>query len=237
MSADRRRFINSLVFPALFVILIWLVKAYEVLFSVDLYFLGIYPLKLSGLAGIILSPLIHGGLAHLATNSVPVFILGFMLFYFYRQISFKVFVYNYLITGLWVWVGARESYHIGASGIIYGLASFLFFSGFARRDMRLSAISFVVIFLYGSMVWGIFPEFHPEKNISWESHLAGLVSGLVLAFFFRKEGPQRKKYSWEIEEEMEAAEKELNSDDEQPGRDKSITIQYDYKENSKPEED
>ena len=130
-------------------------------------------------------------------------VLGGCLFYFYKEIAVKIFILIYLITGLCVWFGAREAYHIGASGVVYGLASFLFLSGIIRRDGRLLAITLLVTFLYGSLVWGVFPDFYPEKNISFESHFWGLIVGVILALYFRKLGPQRKKYDWEEEEEFE----------------------------------
>jgi len=89
----------------------------------------------------------------------------------------------------------------GASGIIYGLSSFLFFSGLIRKNTQLAALALVVAFLYGSMIWGLFPDFFPKENISWEGHLGGFVSGIILAFYYRKSGPQRKRYSWEFEED------------------------------------
>ncbi len=109
----------------------------------------------------------------------------------------------YFLTGLLVWLGAKEAYHIGASGVVYGLASFLFFSGIIRKDVRLMAITLFVAFIYGSLIWGIFPEFFPNQNVSTESHFWGLVVGFVLAFYYRKKGPQKKKYDWEYEEDEE----------------------------------
>lgn len=131
---------------------------------------------------------------------MPLLVLGTALFYFYKDVAFRVIVFSILITGFWVWVIARPSYHIGASGIIYSLAGFLFTSGIIRKHPRLMAISMLVVFIYGGMVWGVFPV---EERVSWESHLMGLACGVLLAYFFRAHGPQRKKYSWELEEENE----------------------------------
>ena len=203
MNEDKKRLLLSLVFPAIFLGLIWMVKLAEIVFSIDLGFLGVYPLKASGLIGIFTYPLIHGDLSHLAANSVPVFVLGFMIFYFYKEIAWKIILLIYLLSGVWLWFLARDAYHIGASGLIYGMASFVFFSGLIRRDVRLISVSLVVIFLYGSMIWGVFPDFFPDRNISWEGHLMGAVAGLVLAVYFRKDGPQRKRYEWEDEDELD----------------------------------
>jgi membrane associated rhomboid family serine protease len=202
MDSDKKRLINSFILPALFVFLLWVIKVIEWIGGFSLGFLGVYPLSPKGLIGIVTAPLIHSDFSHLAANSVPLFILGAALVYFYREISLKVFFLIYLMVGVWVWVFAREAYHIGASGIVYGLASFIFLSGLIRRNSRLIALAMVVAFLYGSFVWGVFPEFFPEQNISWESHLMGIIAGSILAVYYRKEGPQREKYSWEIEEEF-----------------------------------
>jgi membrane associated rhomboid family serine protease len=107
------------------------------------------------------------------------------------------------LSGIWVWFGGRDSWHIGASGVIYGLSSFLFVSGMIRKNTQLAALAMVVAFLYGSMIWGIFPDFFPKENISWEGHLGGFVAGIIMAFYYRNSGPKPKKYSWELEEEEE----------------------------------
>ncbi|MCF8233181.1 MAG: rhomboid family intramembrane serine protease [Bacteroidales bacterium] len=200
MKEEKRKLKNSLIFPVILLLAIWLVKLLEWALGTRFVFLGVYPLEAYGLIGIITAPLVHGDFSHLIANSASLFFLTLMLFYFYRSLAYKVFILIWIITGLWVWVFARESYHIGASGLVYGLAAFLFFSGVIRKNPRLTALALIVIFLYGSMIWGVFPQFLPEQNISWESHLMGLVAGLVLAVYFRKQGPRRKIYSWEWDE-------------------------------------
>jgi len=226
MNIEQKKILHSLIFPSLFILLLWIIKLGEVLTNTDLGILGVYPRSFSGLTGIITSPLIHGDFKHLFANSVPLFVLGGSLFYFYRDISVKTLLLIYLISGICVWMGAREAYHIGASGVVYGLASFLFFSGIFRRDGRLLAITMLVTFLYGSMVWGIFPDIYPEENISYESHFWGLVTGMILAFYFRRLGPQKKKYQWE-EEEDEENEIEIIK----PPEDNTIEINYSRPEN------
>ncbi len=200
-AEDKKRLIHSTVVPAFFVLAMWLVKIAETVSGFRLSFLGITPLKAEGLAGVLFAPFLHGDWQHLMANTVPMFVLGSALFYFYRQFAVKVLVFITLLTGIWVWLGAREATHIGASGVIYGLSAFLLVSGFIRRHPRLMALSMVVVFLYGGMIWGVFPEFFPERNISWESHLAGLVAGLIMAIYYKNEGPQKPKYSWDFEEE------------------------------------
>ena len=206
------------------IVLLWIIKLGEIITGFDFSSLGIYPQRLSGLIGIITGPLVHGDIKHLFANSIPLLVLGSSLFFFYKEIAVKVFILIYIITGFSVWAGARDAYHIGISGVVYGLASFLFFSGIIRRDLKLLAITLFVTFLYGSMIWGIFPELFPERNISWESHFWGLVTGLLLAVYFRKLGPQKKKYDWEDEEDEEDDQfDELN--------DQQIQINYQIKNN------
>jgi membrane associated rhomboid family serine protease len=197
----RKRFFLSLIIPGIFISLMWLVKITEVLFEADFSVFGIYPLTVRGLPGILFSPFIHADFRHLINNSIPLFLLSLLLFYFYSEISFKIFSLTFIITGILVWIGGREGWHIGASGMVYGLASFLFFSGIIRKYFRLVALSLLIVFLYGQMVWGIFPGIH--DNISWESHMLGFISGIMLAIIYRKEGPQTPVYEWMEDEEQD----------------------------------
>jgi membrane associated rhomboid family serine protease len=203
-SYYRKKFFLSLIIPGTFVFLMWLVKICEVLFEIDFSGLGIYPLSLQGIPGIIFSPFVHADFTHLLNNSLPLLLLSIALFYFYSEIALKVFSLTYLLTGILVWLGGREAWHIGASGLVYGLASFLFFSGIIRKYFRLIALSLLVVFLYGEMVWGLFPGIY--RNISWESHMLGFFSGIVLAVWYMKEGPQMPVYDWMDEEEVEGVE-------------------------------
>jgi len=190
----RKKFLLSLIIPLTFIFLIWLVKIIELLFEADFSGFGIYPLTVRGLPGIIFSPFIHADFNHLFNNSLPLLLLSVALFYFYSEVALKVFSLTYLLTGILVWLGGREAMHIGASGIIYGLASFLFFSGIIRRYFRLVALSLLVVFIYGEMLWGIFPGI--SKNVSWESHMLGFFSGIFLAIVYRNEGPQAPVYAF-----------------------------------------
>jgi membrane associated rhomboid family serine protease len=201
MREEERKFLRSLVIPFLLVLLMWAVRVIESVGGYNFAFLGIYPLTWRGLPGIITTPFIHANFSHLIANTVPMLVLGSALFYFYRDIAFRILALIWIFSGIWVWIGAREAWHIGASGIVYGLASFILVSGIIRRHSGLMAIALVVVFLYGGLIWGLFPEFFPEERISWEAHLFGLVAGVVMAYFYRKEGPQRRKYDWEDEED------------------------------------
>ncbi|HEV7231444.1 MAG TPA: rhomboid family intramembrane serine protease [Bacteroidia bacterium] len=198
MNKERRLFFLNLLFPTLFVALLWLVQFAQSQLDFNFQAFGIYPRSIHGIPGIFAAPLIHGGYEHLLSNSLPLIVLGTMMFYFYKDIAFKIFFWVYLMTGLWVWAGARggAAYHIGASGLVYGFVSFLFFGGIFRKDPRLLQISLLVLLFYNGLVWGVFPL---VENISWESHLLGSVAGIFCAWFFRKEGPERQQYSWETE--------------------------------------
>ena len=181
----------------------WLVKLIELQFDLSFVKLGVSPQTLKGLRGLLFSPFIHKDLTHLFNNSYPILILGGLLFSIYRKIALPIFVWLFFISGFWLWIIGRPSFHIGASGIIYALASFLCISGVIRKNPKLAAVSLIIIFLYGSMIWGIIPTKEP---ISWEGHLAGFVAGILVAVFYRNEGPPHKKYQWEIDEELEKQE-------------------------------
>jgi membrane associated rhomboid family serine protease len=187
-----------------------------VLFEIDLSRFGIYPLTVQGLPGILFSPFIHADFHHLFNNSLPLFFLSIALFYFYSEVAVKVFISTYFITGLLVWIAGREAWHIGASGLVYGLASFLFFSGIIRRYFRLIALSLLIVFLYGSMVWGLFPGVY--KNVSWESHMLGFFSGVFLAVSYRNQGPQQPVYEWMEDEDDDSSSAEDTEDDGENGR-------------------
>ena len=195
----RKKLLLSMIIPGIFVFLMWLVKIIEVLFGLDFSTVGIYPLTAEGLPGILLSPFIHADFKHLFSNTLPLFFLMVALFYFYSEVVLKICIWTYILTGLLVWIFGRSSWHIGASGLVYGVASFLFFSGIIRKYFRLIALSLLIVFLYGSMVWGIFPGIY--KNVSWESHMLGFFSGAVLSVLYRNEGPQRPVYEWEKEDD------------------------------------
>ena len=212
-ETEKKIFKYSLLIPVAIVAIFWVVKLVENLYDLDLTGFGILPLTIEGLPGIITSPFIHGSYDHLLSNSIPFLILTFALLYFYRRLAYRIFFLIYFISGLCVWLGGRESWHIGASGIVYGLASFLFFSGVFRKDANLLTIGIIVVFLYGSMFWGIFPI---KPEISWESHLWGAASGLMLAFYYRHQGPVRPAASWENEPEDEESDEEEYNDEISP---------------------
>ncbi len=219
-EVEKRIFIHSLLFPAAWVLAFWIVEIIEQSSGFSFVRFGIFPLHFNGLQGILFSPFIHSDFNHLISNSLPFFILLFMLIYFYRRISYRIFFQMYFLAGLFVWLTGREAWHIGASGVVYAMAAFHFVSGIIRNDVRLLTLSVVVVFLYGGMVWGILPI---NPDVSWEGHLWGSVSGVVLAVYYRKYIIRREKFDWEYEEEDEsdteqsllAAEKEEENNSEQ----------------------
>jgi len=166
-----------------FVLLLWIIKSIEWANGVDLGYYGILPRTLKGSIGILTGPLIHGDLLHLMSNTFPLVVLGLGLFYFYHKIAIEVFTWIYLATGFWVWVIGRDAYHIGASGLVYGLMMFIFWGGVIRKNPRSLAVSMIIFFLYGYMIYGIVPG---DESVSWESHLMGSVAGIFLALYFKK---------------------------------------------------
>jgi membrane associated rhomboid family serine protease len=192
---------NVFTIPVGMIVLIWFIYFIEIKFNFNFNKFGIYPKSVLGLRGILFSPFIHSDTKHLFNNSIPLFVLLGCLYYFYQKIANKVFVYGLLLTGLLTWVLGRPSYHIGASGVVYLLVSFIFFSGIFRKYYRLTALSLVIVFLYGGMIWYIFPT---EDRISWEGHLSGFLTGAFFAFIFRKYGPQPEKFEFTKNEEFES---------------------------------
>lgn len=185
-DVPRKRMARAAVLPALAVLVIWLVHLLNVGLELGLHRWGVLPRSIVGLPGILFSPFIHGDFEHLFNNSVPLFLLGWSLIYFYPRKAGNVVLVTWLVSGIWVWISARGNYHIGASGVVYGLATFLFFSGVLRKQRTLMALSLLVAFLYGSMVWGVLPIF---PRISWESHLWGGLAGALMAVLYRNVPP------------------------------------------------
>ena len=180
-----------IIIPVIAVFSIWLLYFLEIKFGNNFNRYGIFPQTLTGLRGIIFSPFLHSSFEHLFSNSIPLLVMLASLYYFYEGIATKVLLWGIFLTGLLTWSFARPSYHIGASGVVYFLVSFIFFSGVFRKYYRLAAVSLIVVFLYGSMIWYIFPI---EEEISWEGHSSGFLVGFIFAFIFKKTGPQAEKF-------------------------------------------
>lgn len=187
---------SVLAWPLFAVVLIWLVFWAEIRFKLNLTEFGIYPRTFTGMRGILFSPFLHGDMEHLYNNSIPLFLLIMALRFFYRNQALKVIGYGILLSGFLTWIIGRDSYHIGASGLIYVLVSFMFFKGIQTKYYRLVAVSLTIIVLYGGMIWYIFPDV--KEGISWEGHLAGLITGYAFSVLFKT--PEYEKgitYEWE----------------------------------------
>lgn len=173
---------ESIRVPVTLISLFWLIMLLEKATNLNFGTWGIFPRSFRGFLGVFFSPFIHGNFAHLFSNSTSFLILGTSIILFYPQIAKKIYLYVYFFTGIGVWFFARPTYHIGASGIIYGFASFLFFSGIFRQDVKSLAVSVSVALLFNGMIYGIFPH---KQGISWESHLIGGMVGAICAYHFR----------------------------------------------------
>lgn len=232
-ESEHFKFSNKvLIAPLLGVLAIWITFWIELLIGTNFNEFGIYPRSLSGLKGILFSPLIHGSLEHLYNNTIPLAILLAALFYFYRRLALRVVLMGVVVSGIITWLIGRSSYHIGASGLIYVLASFIFFKGIFTKHFRLVALSLVVVFIYGSLLWYIFPV---KEGISWEGHLGGFLAGLIFAFFMKAEFPKPKKYDWEQEGYNEENDPFLKHFDEEgnfiesiEGKEEELPIQIKY---------
>lgn len=203
---------KALLYPFLMLAAMWFGYLLQMNGFFDSCFGAIIPLLPEGLLGIITAPLLHGNIDHIVSNSIPIGILMFLLYQFYPEVAGKVFVIGWLLAGFLVWIlppidilTGEYTYTctIGASGVVYVLAFFLFFSGVFRWNMKLLTISLLVVLYYGSLIWGMFPEemfsemLEPSK-ISWQAHSAGAIVGSVLAYSFKKSGEKKKKYIWEF---------------------------------------
>ncbi len=241
--------IEAVIYPLLLVAVLWIIQWVDSISSADFYKWGLLPRTMEGLKGIIFMPLLHSqqDIHHILNNSVAAYLLLAVLIYFYRDVALKVFVLLWILTGAFVWMYAenRGAYHIGMSGVIYGLLGFLFTSGVLRRYLPLQAISLFIVFVYGNMIWGIFPI---KASVSWEGHFMGLVAGVLLAFIYRREAVQPPKYQYEIEKDMGieppdfegqwiARQEEIKRLEELRLREQEqppITIVYHFKEREKP---
>jgi membrane associated rhomboid family serine protease len=219
-------------YPFCFVLLLWLVFIAEQCGPYHLTSFGISPRSYTGLKGIFFFVFLHGDFDHLASNTLPILVLGMLLFFFYKTIAKQVFLWIWLISGLWLWIGGRNHeyypvFHIGASTLIYGLATFLFFSGVFRKHLPLMVVSALVVFLYGSILWGIFPL---KPEMSWEGHLFGAIAGLIVAFNYRNEGPRKRKFDWEEECSDDLKEyPELTQSEIDQQHQKSVNIVYHFR--------
>jgi membrane associated rhomboid family serine protease len=235
----RKQLFKISFFPLCFLAIAWLVFFVDTKFNLHLTQYGTSPRTFKGLTGIFFSPFLHSDLGHISGNSLPILVLGMLTFYFYKPIAWGSFLWIYFMSGIWLWVGGRNDsegmvHHIGASGLIYGAATFLFFSGVFRKHKPLMVISALVAFLYGSMMYGIFPL---EPGVSWEAHLFGAISGVMVAYNYRKEGPQKREIIWEDDGvDFEAEEKAEEEAYAKFLEQNNINIHYHFKPKDENEE-
>ena len=195
--SDSMRLSYALWFTMLFLVTIWSVFILNETLELGWRKHGLHPRTFQGWQGVFLYPFLHGDWGHLWNNTMSFFTLNGFLFYFYRSIALKVWVWLYALSGLLLWGLAVDGNHIGASGIIYGLAAFLFLSGVIRQNRLLLRVSLAVAFLYGGIVWWVLPI---DDHVSWEGHLSGAMVGSILALVFRRQGPQDPVYRYEQDE-------------------------------------
>ncbi|WP_271765358.1 rhomboid family intramembrane serine protease [Aquimarina algiphila] len=235
-ESDHFRFNTGVIgYPLLFVLLIWIVFWVEVRSGINFNDFGVYPRTVVGLRGIIFSPFIHSDLTHLWHNTLPLMILSAALFFFYQNNAWKVLFVGVFLTGFLTWLLGRPANHIGASGVIYMLFGFLFFKGIIAKHFRLIALSFIVVFIYGSMVMYVLPI---DPKISWEGHLSGIISGAILGFFVKRGVVKKQLYTWESEDYNPEEDEFLRHFDEhgnfienieQEDAEESVEIIYEYK--------
>ena len=212
MEEKSGSFLESLIFPLIAVALMWLVAIIQSLFDINLSWLGVLPRSFDGVLGIVTSPLVHGGFYHLISNSVPFLISGYIMVSVFKPVAFRAFGLIYFLTGLLVWSfadfdQATKAYHIGASGVVYGMVSFIFWSGVFVKNRLSIVLSLVMILIFSGMINGLSPL---QEGISWESHLMGSVVGMLVAFLFRVPiKASHQKEEWKEYETTPDAEKEF----------------------------
>ncbi|MCR9142142.1 MAG: rhomboid family intramembrane serine protease [bacterium] len=205
-QADLGHLRRSFRIAAMALVIMWFLRFLETSMGIEMIRLAIVPRESFGLIGILTAPWIHGDFAHLISNSLPVLFLGTGLLYLYPRSAPIVLAVVYIGGGLGVWLFARSSAHLGASGVTYGLVTFLFFSGVLRRDPPAIGLSLIVAFLYGGTIWGVLPI---EQGVSFESHLAGAVLGLLCALLLRNRDGLRN-FSGHADYDVDEEEDELD---------------------------
>ena len=191
---------NAFLTVAALVALMWAVLLVGELFGLPLHQLGVYPRELASLHGVITAPLVHGSPGHLFANTPALLVLGTAIVYVYPRSAPIAIAAIWLGSGLGVWLFARPSFHIGASGLTHGLMFFVFLIGILRRDRPAIALALLAFFLYGGMIWTIFPH---DPDVSFEAHLFGALMGVLMAVLLRRRDPllEHGRYGWEDDDE------------------------------------
>lgn len=182
MDKSAKLLYNAVIFSSILILILWIIHAYSYFTGSGLGYWGIFPRKTDGAIGIITAPLIHGSWEHLISNSVPLFVTTTIIHFFYKRVAWASFFFIYVLTGIAVWLFGRSVYHIGASGVVYGLISFIFWSGVFRRNIKSIVLALIVTILYSGYLGGILPF---QEGISWESHLLGALVGILVAGIFK----------------------------------------------------
>ncbi|MDD4149954.1 MAG: rhomboid family intramembrane serine protease [Bacteroidales bacterium] len=221
-KTELKKMLLATVIPASFIFIFWMIYLLEISLNISLSEYGLRPREISQWFGILTMPFLHGGFEHIIANTTSFLVLGSLLFYFYNDNAIQIFVWSYVLSGLFTWIIGRNNIHIGASAMIYAFAGYLFTAGVLSKNIRHMAIALIVVFLYGSMIWGIFPM---NNNVSWEGHLAGAAVGIALSFMYRP-----PKYIDEY-----AAYSEFDDDCDCTEND-DIEIKYSFKDESNKQE-
>ena len=221
-NTELKKMLLAMVIPGSFIFIFWMIYLLEVSLDINLAGYGLRPREISQWFGILTMPFLHGGFEHIIANTTSFLVLGSLVFYFYNDNAIQIFVWAYVLSGIFTWIIGRDSIHIGASAMIYAFAGYLFTAGILSKNIRHTAIALIVVFLYGSMIWGIFPM---NNNVSWEGHLSGFAVGIALTFMYRppKYIDEFSAYS-EFDEDCDCTE------------DDNIEIKYSYKDETDKQE-
>lgn len=213
MKPETRRIFLAMVIPFFILFILYMIKILEVGMDWDFTRLGIYPMEKKGTFGIFGHPLVHASFKHLFANTIPLLFLSWCLFYFYRDLGAIILFFVWILGGSITFIIGKPGWHVGASGLIYGLAFFLFFSGIIRKHVPLIAVSLLVTFLYGGLIWDMLPIF-ARDSVSWEGHLGGAIAGMVASVLFADKGPQKPDpFADEEEKEEKDEDEQINTSD------------------------
>ena len=229
IKADRAKIGDALLYSAFLLVICWTVFILDEYLGYQLKQYGLKPRVPEGIRGIFTIHFLHGDLDHIVQNSLALFVLNSFVFYFYRSIALPVFAAVFFLSPVLLWFAGRDGNHIGASVLIYAEFAFLFVSGLIRKNPLLLRVALVVVLYYGSLVWYVFPV---DKKVSWEGHACGFFVGVLVAFWLREKGPQRKQYQFESEPEMTDEEYALwraRVGETQPPVETTVTVKYHYK--------
>jgi membrane associated rhomboid family serine protease len=229
LKADRAKIGDAILYSGFLLVICWSVFIMDEYLGFHLKEYGMKPRTLEGFRGILTIHFLHGDLEHIVQNSLALFVLNSFVFYFYRSIALPVFAALFFLSPVLLWFSGRDGNHIGASVLIYAEFAFLLTSGLIRKNPILLRVALVVVLYYGSLVWYVFPV---DKKVSWEGHASGFFIGVLAAFWWRKQGPQRKKYQHELEPEMPDEEYQRWKErvgESQPPVQTTVTVNYHYK--------